>query len=74
MFGIAAQFSQPAFNVSEAHRAAGEWDDLRFHGIRDLPDQAILVGHGRVQDCEDRLLERCFIQRGRVMAVFLAVV
>ena len=58
------QLSQPAVNISKAHRTAGEWDDLRFHGIRDLPNQAILVGHGRVQSGKDRLLERCFIQCG----------
>lgn len=50
--------------ISKAHRAAGEWDDLRFHGICDLPNQAILVGHSCVQGCEDRLLERRFIQCG----------
>ena len=68
------QFSQPAFNISKAHRTTGEWDDLRFHGIRDLPNQAILVGHGCVQGCENCLLERRFIQCGRIVAVFLAVI
>ena len=42
------QHPQPAFNISQAHRATGEWDDLRFHGIRNLPNQAILISHGCV--------------------------
>lgn len=37
------QHPQPVFNISQAHRAAGGWDDLRFHGIRDLTNQANMM-------------------------------
>lgn len=40
---------------------------------KEVPESGILVGHSCVQDCEDRLLERRFIQCGRIVAVFLTV-
>ena len=71
---LCLQLRQPAVDVAKAHAAVGERDDLRLQRLRDLADAAIQVRQDGIEGGYDRLLERHLVQRGRAVAVFLAVV
>ena len=68
------QLCQPAVDVRHTHCPTGQGQQFHPHSFGDLPGQSLLFAHHRVEDSEDRPLERFLVEGGGLFAVFGAVV
>ena len=71
---LLAEFFYGTFDIAKAHAFPRNRCKLLLHGVCDLRHQCFMIRHCRVDCCQHCLLERRFVQRWGVHAVFLAII
>ena len=68
------EFLRGTVDIAKAHALPWDRCKLLLHGVCDLRHQCFMIRHCRVDCCQHCLLERRFVQRWGVHAVFLAII
>ena len=71
---LPVELRQSAFNVGKTLGLTLYWQKLYGNCILDKVEQGRFVAHGGVDGCQNRVLQRFFLDRRGVVAVFCAVI
>ena len=71
---LLVELHQAAFNVGKAHRLPLHWQKFKRYCIFNKVEQGRFIAHGGVDRRQNCCLQRFFLDRRRIVAIFCAVV